>query len=227
RIKGAYYKTQADQNKNANWLKRAYLLPRTDDWYISLFTPSQGQISGEATPDYALLSDKMIAHVHRLLPDAKIIYLLRHPVQRLWSQAAMSHSERFGHEGIQTISDKRLISFLKKPENLAHSRYLTNLEKWEKYYPSEQIFTGFFEDISNNPRKLLKSIFQFLGVDASDKNISAMAYRRINGRDYLPLANYLAHEPAGLLIKEIEQLHERFDNSYTEQWLSSTCHFLS
>src|SRR5215207_5202714 len=70
--------------QNAAWDLR-YFFGRPDDgWYASLFEQGRGKVAGEATPDYAILDEEAIAHVHGLMPDAKIIFMMRNPIERPW-----------------------------------------------------------------------------------------------------------------------------------------------
>jgi hypothetical protein len=225
RIKRGYRKARANP-QHAAWYKRCYLSPRNDNWYASLFTPNDGQLAGEAAPQYAPLDDKKIAQIHTLLPNIKIIYLLRNPIERMWSQIAMYHSEKFGLQGVQTIDEQRIIQFLRNPKHLRHSQYFTNLQTWEKYYAPEQIFTGFYEQIGDAPEQLLNAIFSFLGVDCSGKHISSLATQKVFARSYPPLPDTIAHELARLLINEIEALHCRFNNAHTAGWLASAQGYL-
>ncbi|MDD5275318.1 MAG: sulfotransferase [Methylovulum sp.] len=226
RLKRAY--RMASANPSAiNWYSRYYFLPRTDHWYQSLFSPDNSQIAGEITPDYAVMNEKKIAHVHALAPTIKIIYLMRNPIERMWSQAAMHFSERSGYQGIHTIDEETIIGFLCKPTRLAHARYFKNLQRWKKYYSPEQIFTGFFEDIADVPEQLLKSIFEFLGVTASADCISGLSAEKIFARDYPPIPRRIAHLLAGLLIDDITALHQYFNNAYTAQWLTSATAYLA
>lgn len=50
------------------WTRRFKSLPRSDEWHASLFRPSEGQVSGEVTPEYAILDEEKVAHVHSLMP---------------------------------------------------------------------------------------------------------------------------------------------------------------
>ncbi|MGZ8191632.1 MAG: sulfotransferase domain-containing protein [Methylococcaceae bacterium] len=220
------YRKVLDGEQTAAWNIRYYLFFRTRGWYKSLFTPDITQISGEITPRYSIISEKSIAKVHDLNPDIKIIYLLRNPIDRMWSDVAMYHSARFGHQGLHTVNEQDIVKFLQDPRHLISSHYLKNLQRWEKFYPSAQIFVGFFEQLSDTPKELLQSIYQFLEIDASEQYISNQAYEKINARDYPEMPDHIASMLARSLIEEIENLHQRFDNPYTAEWLKSTQKYL-
>ena len=58
-----------------------------DDWYVSLFADRGGKkVAGEVTPEYALIGISGLKHLKRLAPDARIIFIMRNPVTRAWSQ---------------------------------------------------------------------------------------------------------------------------------------------
>lgn len=226
RLQRARRKAKANP-QHASWYRRSYLAPRSDHWYASLFTPENGQIAGEVAPQYAPINAKKIAKIHRLMPSLKIIYLLRNPMERMWSQVAMYHSEKFGYDGVQTVDMQHLINFIRNSKHLAHSQYTHNLQRWEKYYAPEQIFIGFYEEICETPGQLLKNIFEFLEIEVSDQHISDMATQKVFSRDYPPLPGSIAREIAQQLIGEIEALHGRFNNNHTAQWLASAQKYLT
>lgn len=66
---------------------RNYLFNRqnNDDWYSSLFELGRGKIIGEITPAYSTLNSSSVAHIHKLMPELKIIFMMRNPIERAWS----------------------------------------------------------------------------------------------------------------------------------------------
>lgn len=55
------------------------------DWYRSLFAEGRGRLCGEKTPDY-MRTRRSMERLRALLPDARLIVLLRDPVKRLFSE---------------------------------------------------------------------------------------------------------------------------------------------
>ncbi len=220
-------KALQDVNRqNIAWHTRYFLLPRTEKWYASLFSPRKGQIADEVTPNYASINEKTVGRVYALMPDIKIIYLLRNPIQRMWSWAAHSYSEQFGYQGLHTISDHTIMKFLQKEKHLGDSQYFTNLQRWERFYPKKQIFIGFFEQIADNPCQQLKDIYAFLELDFSEQYIPDIVHQKVKARQYPEIPEHFAHYLAQQLYGEIEQLHQRFDNEYTENWLHYALKYL-
>jgi Sulfotransferase family len=128
-----------------------------DAWYASLFKPGRHKVRGEITPAYAILNTQDVAHIHDLMPQAKIIFILRNPVQRCWSSVRMiqGRGEISEHEAHQ-----RLFGW----EVEERGDYLATLSKWESVFPPSQMFVEFFDEIVENPARLLTNVYEFLGV---------------------------------------------------------------
>lgn len=207
------------KNKDRTWYFRYYCLPRNDSWYASLFTPKKNQLAGEITPAYANLSEKKIAKIYQQNPQLKIIYLLRNPIDRSWSQLGME-SNRFGQKNISDSSTKEILDFLNHPQNLTHSSYLSNLKRWQQYFPKEQIFIGFFDQLKENPQQLLNDIFHFLEVSPhliKQEQLSTI----VRKGDYLEMPKMVKEVLSKFWLAELKLLHEHFDNTYTNNWLNS------
>ena len=69
------------------WDLRYFFGRRSDDWYASLFLPNKYQISGEITPAYSILDSGTVGHIRKIMPDVKIVFLMRNPISRAWSHA--------------------------------------------------------------------------------------------------------------------------------------------
>ncbi len=208
--------------QSLSWYLRYYFFFRTKRWYKSLFTPSENQVSGEITPRYAILKKTRVEKAHAIIPNAKIVYLLRNPIDRMWSDLAMYHRPQFGHANSGSIGKKRILRFLKNPKHLASSEYLKNLARWEMYYPESQVLVVFQDQIREEPENLLQEISQFLGVDHFEYHHSELINKKINSHSYPEIPDEYAKLLADIFIDEIEQLHQRFNNSYTQSWLKAT-----
>src|SRR5438093_12218865 len=57
--------------------------------YARLFEPKGSLLSGDISPSYSALNDEVIQRVVSYLPNLKVIFLARDPVERAWSQLSM------------------------------------------------------------------------------------------------------------------------------------------
>jgi hypothetical protein len=203
------------------WSLRYCLPPRTDAWYGSLFPRIEGTMTGEVCPGYARLEEPQVAHVHGLMPDAKIIYLIRNPMERAWSALAM-HFRKDGFAGVDKYSEDEIEARLRNPKTARHSDYSKNLAAWEAHYPPEQIFVGFFDDLRADPRGLLKEVLDFLGVDSSEAVLPPDVASRSNPGRGEQIPERFEGVLARVLADEVRSINRKFDNEHTRNWLAYT-----
>lgn len=185
--------------------------PLTDAWYLSLFEEAGERLAGEVTPAYSTLSAGQVARVHRLLPDAKILLLLRDPVERSWSQ--FRHAWRVGKARIGNTAFRR---FFKAPGCTARSHYPQIIQRWETCYPTQQIQVLFFDDLCELPEQLMKTAFKFLGVDPEVRlpGLKLQAHQGVS----LNRPDWVTRYLARMYHSDIEWLARRFEGR-AAQWL--------
>jgi hypothetical protein len=147
------------------WSARYFLAMPSDRWYLSLFAPGQGRVSGEITPAYSMLDSATVARVRRLLPDTRIIFLMRNPVERAWSHALMEVGRRGGRT--DRLSDGLVRHFESEGSRL-RTDYVRTLDIWSSQYAPSRVFVGFLEDVHFHPERLLRSICAFLMLGEPD-----------------------------------------------------------
>jgi len=208
---------------NLTWALRYYLGPGTDAWYQSLFPTIPGKIAGEICPGYARLRSDGVARVHRLMPDAKIIYLIRNPVERAWSYAVQFYTKRRSQDRYgspEKVPRAELGEFL-AADLAGHSDYLGALAAWEGFYGAGKLHVAFFDQLAAEPSHLLRDILDFLEVDSSDGVIpQTVATNRNPGRGHQMPAD-IRTMLTELHYAQIVSLHAKFDNRWTSGWLSS------
>ena len=202
------------------WALKFFGWPPSDRWYASLFKQGRGRITGEATPDYSILEEEMVARVHELMPHAKIIFFMRNPIERPYSSAVMQlrNLKGMGREVEAASLQSFFESFSRQPTVVSHTRYLRSLERWRRFYPPEQIFVGFLEDIHFYPVRLLQHLYRFLEVDTSQSREGER--RKINPGLRGNMPTRLAAQLARTYYEDLQQLSACF-GGYTYFWLYS------
>ena len=148
------------------WDLRYYAGAPDDGWYASLFESGRGMVIGEGTPAYSTLERDAVARAHRLAPDAKIIFMMRNPMARVWSQTAMSF-DRGKNRPVDTATEEELLLHFGDEGARRRTDYLRTLATWGAFYREDQIFVGFLEDVHFFPEELLRAVYGFLGVAPS------------------------------------------------------------
>jgi len=157
-------------------------------------------VAGEASP-YYLYDPRVPRRARALVPDAKLIVLLRDPVTR-----AYSHYRERVNAGVETLSfddaiaseDERLAGEVERlnAEPLYYSRphdyfsyrdrgvYRPQLERWYAEFPREQVLILGSEDFSADPQSSYDEATTFLGLPGH----RLPADRRFNERPAEPMS---------------------------------------
>jgi hypothetical protein len=194
------------------------MLPRNDRWYASLFRPRPGQIAGDINPYLAHMDAARVRHIGSLMPAAKIVYLIRNPIDRLWSELGMALRDR-GHNGLERVDFDFLEGQLTEASNTPLSAYLHNLRVWGAVYPREQILVGFFDRLRGDAAGLLRDIYDFIGISSGDAFIPATVGAKSNASRSPAVPPRFQRLLADLFMPQLEELHAHFDNRYTAAWL--------
>lgn len=196
------------------WDLRYFLMKPSDRWYASLFEPGAGKMTGEATPDYSILKPRVIAHVHEIMPDAKIIFLMRNPVERPWSATDMGI--RLSGQSAEKVPDEKFYRQFDSPRVRLLTNYLRTLRSWGTHYPQDQIFVGFLEDIHFFPEEFLVSLYDFLGVEPFvDERI---VRRKIHSGFQSTMPTRFAVHLARTYREDLVRMDRRF-GGYASFWL--------
>ncbi|MEX2150349.1 MAG: sulfotransferase [Steroidobacteraceae bacterium] len=195
-----------------------YLFGSWDDaWYASLFKPAHPRIPGEITPAYSCLSAEAISHVHALMPEVKLIFLLRDPVERAWSHAKMDLARATGRS-TATVTDAEFIQHFESYESRIHGDYPGTIGRWLTSFPEGQFLVGFYDEILSNPDQLLIRIFRFLGVSATATNVPPQVRARISPGGEAAIPAQLHRHLAGLYLDDLTILAQQF-NGCPREWL--------
>ncbi|WP_186587191.1 sulfotransferase [Synechococcus sp. A15-28] len=146
-----------------------------EGWYRGHFTNAEPhQTCGEITPFYLFHPD-VPGRIHNLLPKARLVVLLRDPVERTISQ--LFHARKRGFETLEPFDAlaaeaERLQSCdpvsLQKHSYLSRSRYLEQLDRYEALFPREQLLILRSEDLFSTPELVWQQLLSFLALQPID-----------------------------------------------------------
>ena len=127
-------------------------------WYSSLFASArEGDLRGESSTHYTKLPDypRTVARMVRDLPRIKLIYVMRHPIDRLMSHYV--HELTTGRIKID-IHD----AIERHHELIEYSRYAMQLGPFVDAYGFENILPVFFPRLVRHSQSELERIGRFL-----------------------------------------------------------------
>ena len=127
---------------------------------------TEGRVVGDMTPNYATLSDEVIARMRDAAPASKFIFLIRDPLDRLWSHIRMqARRQRQAHEIYEKKSNNILYRMLnrgKETHILERGDYPKIIRKLRRLIPEGRLLIQFAEDLFT-PQGL-KQVCDFLGI---------------------------------------------------------------
>jgi hypothetical protein len=174
---------------------------RGRDWYLGQFPRDlpAGTITGEATP-YALFHPLAPARLRAAAPEAKLVVLLRNPVDRAYSHYLLERSRgqeplgfaealdaepaRLAGEEAKLLADPTYVSQAHNHASyLARGDYAAQLERWFAHVPRDRFLILRSEDLYREPATTFAHVTDFLGLPRAE-SATFVAHNRSDG---LPL----------------------------------------
>lgn len=130
--------------------------------YEQLFDPTVA-VRGEASPSYTVYPQRkgVPERINGLVPNAKLIYLVRDPVARAVSQ----YQHHVSYENERRSIEEALDPSSPNGRYTGPSLYAAQLERYLEYFSMDSILVVDQADLLANRQVTLREIFAFLEVD--------------------------------------------------------------
>lgn len=149
------------------------------EWYKAFYKNlGEEKVIGDTTPEY--IKDPLApSRIHIFNPDAKIIFVVRNPIDRAFS--LWWHQKRKGHinyEFNDVLERKNVGSFHLYDDWIVSGFYFHWIESFRKLFGDEQIKVVLYEDLVDDAQGFIKEVFRFLDVD--DSFLPSIINTRVN-----------------------------------------------
>jgi len=125
---------------------------------------------GEASTLY-LFSKSAPGKIKELIPNVKMLCILRNPVERAYSayifRVREGQEERKNFRSVIEDELRMLDSGSGESIYLERGMYASQLARYFSYFNKDQVRIYLYEDFVNNPGDILADIYSFLGVESS------------------------------------------------------------
>ena len=172
--------------------------------YAETFQSAGGRVCGEITPAYGVLPQRRIALIHRLMPDLRLILLLRNPIDRAWSQALMNLVVQTGRRHAD-VSDAEFVRHFESRASMLRGDYVGIIRNWSRCFPADQLLVGLYDDIADRPHELMTRIFCHLRVSTNVEWSQFPLQSIVFAGPTIPLPQRLRTHLQRLYAKKIEQ----------------------
>ena len=127
----------------------------------------------------------------------------------------------------EEITNDEFINYITHDAAKIKSEYIEAISKWEEIFPKEQIFIGFYDEIVDDPERLLINVFEFLGLSTKDTYNADQLKKRVNkGKGKSKIPDDIRLILSNQYLPELRALSERF-GGYPASWLQSEQEFIS
>lgn len=153
-----------------------------------------GQLAGEKSTNY-LEGGETARRMRRDLPGLRLVFVLREPAQRAYSNYLWSR-----HNGLEQESFERALELeperersldprhrYSRPHDLfSRGLYAGHLQRFYDLYPREQILCVFQEELALDPQAFLAGVQAFLGLPARPQDADPAMVNQAGGEDQAP-----------------------------------------
>ncbi|MEW5726709.1 MAG: sulfotransferase [Pseudomonadota bacterium] len=161
------------------------------EWYLGLFPDdARYKAVGEMTTDYMYYGGA--DDIHRLNPDMKIVFMLRHPVDRAYSAYWMKRRHSLEVDSFESSLDENAQLF---ERGCYHRQIMPFVEK----FGAANVRVYIYEELTENPAAFFADLCGFLGVNPAFRPKS-LDQRVGETKPLPPLLGFLYYKVASRII---------------------------
>lgn len=157
---GFHPEVSASKPKELNFFIEGSNWERGVEWYRGHFDPAK-PVRVESSPNYTTWphNEGIPERMARLVPDAKLIFIVRDPISRIEAHWVHNYAKRRERGTlIETITHPSTTYVLR-------SRYFMQLERFLRCFDREQVLVFQQSDLRDRRAAQLREVFEFIGVD--------------------------------------------------------------
>lgn len=181
-----------------------------------------GGLKGEKSPSYCLMRPFEIRRMKKILPNVKLILILRNPVERMWS--GLNRDYTFSYMNGASVSPNKRYTrrFITDKINIEFGRYDKILRRFKRYY-GENMFIDFHERIKSDFTSFNSDLCRFLNIEvvSHDSQKIKKHQSRVDAYRYEEF-NYFLHR---IYVRSL--INIRFLNSHiVDGWIKESEQYL-
>ncbi|MFT6285987.1 MAG: hypothetical protein ACJAYC_002439 [Halieaceae bacterium] len=199
------------------WYFDYLFMPRTWRWYNRRF--------GGASPEgycadfsnlTVLLGEKDWADLDSKVDEIRIVYVLRDPFDRIWSQLKSHYQASDDLEKVMTLESYLEQVDIREEDLLRHSLYAENMRPLFVNFDPKKIMLVSYEQILQDPARLLLDVENFLDIPPHHY-LPAKLRRKINASDSKARPAWIKDHFYPLIAHDLQALRA-MDIDFTDRW---------
>ena len=205
-----------------------YFSQHMGDWsqkhYSRLFREAGNSVCGEISPGYSILRRDRIRYVRRIMPEAKLIIVIRNPIERSWSSIrrvlaklntdATSIDQNLLFEMLEDewmyTADPLLTVQGDYESGLLEGFYCRAIENWCSVFNEEQLLVVYFDELVNAPKDFLSTVCRHIGVSPNMYQDDEELRTRVNPNPGSAMPDHVRSFLTTKYGSEIKRIRQRF-----------------
>jgi hypothetical protein len=157
---GLHPEVSMSRPKELNFFIEERNWARGVEWYRGHFDP-HATVRGEASPNYTAYPqhDGVPRRMAQVVPDAKLIYMVRDPLERIAAHWVHNYAKRREKGTLAETLTHPHTSYVDR------SLYAMQLERFLAHYPPERVLVFQQSELRHQRMETLRRVFEFVGVD--------------------------------------------------------------
>lgn len=131
--------------------------------YRALFSDDPGQVECDMTPAYSTLAEDVVRQCRAVAPEARVVFVLRNPIERAWSSALMA-LER-SEMTIDEASDQWFLDHFFSRGSRLRGDYARTLDIWRRQFGHQHVLVLPYAGLQEDPVAFLRQCAEFVGLD--------------------------------------------------------------
>ena len=170
--------------------------------YLALFAPAgDASMIGESSTEYTKAPEfsGVPQRIHKFNPEARFIYIMRDPIERVISQ--------YWHMVYYYGGKRDMLTAIRKDSRYINiSNYAMQLEPYFKLFGKDKVYVMTFEELRKNTLICVQGVFRWLGVESSFVPPNINLKRHVTPRYLIQergprLLSILRHTNAWMVLK--------------------------
>jgi hypothetical protein len=163
-------------------------------WYLRYFEDLRlnGKPRGEVAPTY-FVSPEARERIASVVPQARIICIFRHPVERIVSLYQLKKAYGMTQWRFED-------AILRDPELLESGKYATHLKYWQQALGTKNVLVTFYDRLRDEPQAYVDSVADFIGIPRF--NLSPSHLEFVHSSEGLTSPRFLPGTRIAVMIAE-------------------------
>jgi hypothetical protein len=177
--------------------------------------PANAKLVADITPAYAFIPAGLIRRMEQLFANTKFIFLIRDPLDRLWSNIRMAARHKLPEGGDFAKLCEHLAEKSLEDDNskfIVRSDYRKTLRCLERSVPAANRHVEFFERLFHQDS--VNRITDFLGISRLDADTGTV----VHGGDVISLEGKLRKQLLEKLAPQYKFAHREFGEQLLTRW---------